>query len=139
MTEKDRQPKDYSTVLVRHWIDKAQDDLDSAQVNFQSGRLSNAVRDIYFACFHVVSALFMKEGKTFKKHSQVRASFHRDLIKPGKIDASWGSFYEWIFDHRQQADYEPVVRLEFDEVSTILDQANTFVSEMQKLMESEGR
>jgi uncharacterized protein (UPF0332 family) len=93
MTEKDRQHKDYSTVLVRHWIDKAQDDLDSAQMNFQSGRLSNAVRDIYFACFHVVSALFMKEGKTFKKHSQVRA---------------------------------------------ILDQANTFVSEMQKLLDTKS-
>jgi uncharacterized protein (UPF0332 family) len=92
MTENDRQKKDYSAVLVNHWIDKARNDLESAQVNFQSGRLSNAVRDIYFACFHVVSALFMKEGKAFNKHSQVRAGFHRDLIKPGRIDVLWGPF-----------------------------------------------
>ena len=112
MTENVRQHKDYSMVLVRHWIDQAQNDLDSAQVNLQSGRLSNAVRDIYFACFHVVSAPFMKEGKTFKKHSQVRAGFHRDLIKPGRINVAWGPFYEWIFDHRQQADYQPIVQFE---------------------------
>jgi len=73
------------------------------------------------------------EGKTFKKHSQLRASFHRDLIKPGRIDASWGvGFYEWIFDHHQQADYQPIVHLEADEVGTILDQANAFVSEKAK-------
>ncbi len=35
MTEKDRQEQDYTTVLVSHWIDKAQNDLDSAQVNFE--------------------------------------------------------------------------------------------------------
>jgi uncharacterized protein (UPF0332 family) len=136
MTENDRQEKDYSAVLVNHWIDKARNDLESAQVNFQSGRLSNAVRDIYFACFHVVSALFMKEGKTFNKHSQVRASFHRDLIKPGRIDVLWGPFYEWVFDHRQQADYQPMVEFESDEVKAILDRAETFIGEMKKLLES---
>jgi uncharacterized protein (UPF0332 family) len=137
MTEKDQSDQDYRTVFVSHWIDKARNDLESAQGNFQSGRLANAVRDIYFACFHVVSALFMKEGKTFKRHSQVRASFHRDLIKTGSIDVSWGPFYEWVFDHRQQADYQPIVEFEPDEVRTILDKAETFVSEMKKLLESQ--
>ncbi len=37
MTENDRQEKDYSAVLVNHWIDKARNDLESAQVKFQSG------------------------------------------------------------------------------------------------------
>jgi hypothetical protein len=46
MTENDRQGEDYSAVLVSYWIDKAGNDLESAQANFRSGRLSNAVRDI---------------------------------------------------------------------------------------------
>ncbi len=79
----------------------------------------------------------MKEGKTFRKHSQVRSSFHRDLIKPGRIDVSWGPFYEWIFDHRQQADYQPIAQFESDEVRAILDQAKAFVTEMKKLLGSE--
>lgn len=89
MTGKGSRDEQYRTVLVNHWVAKARDDLGSAQVNLQSGRLSNAVRDIYFACFHVVSAFFMNEGKAFKKHSQVRASFHRELIRTGRIDVSW--------------------------------------------------
>ena len=89
MTGKGSRDEQYRTVLVNHWVAKARDDLGSAQVNLQSGRLSNAVRDIYFACFHVVSAFFMNEGKAFKKHSQVRASFRRELIRTGRIDVSW--------------------------------------------------
>ena len=135
------QDQQYSTVLVNHWVDKARKDLDSAEMNFQSGRLSNAVRDIYFACFHIVSALFMKEGKTFKRHSQVRASFHRDLVRSGRIDVSWGSFYEWVFDHRQQADYQPIVQFESEEVLAILHEAKAFLIEMIKLLghDSEDR
>jgi len=136
MTGKESRDEQYRTVLVNHWVAKARDDLGSAQVNLQSGRLSNAVRDIYFACFYVVSAFFMQEGKAFKKHSQVRASFHRDLIRTGRIDVSWGSFYEWVFDHRQQADYQPIAQFEWDEVRTILDQANAFMIDMKKLLES---
>lgn len=134
----DKNPPDshYTAILVSHWIDKAQDDLESARANFQSGRLANAVRDIYFACFHMVSSLLMREGKTFKKHSQVRAGFHRAQIKTGRIDFSWGPFYEWVFDHRQQADYQPIVQFEADEVKAILDKAEAFVDEMRKLLES---
>jgi len=137
MTDSNSPDKGYTAILVSHWIDKAQDDLQSAQANFQSGRLANAVRDIYFACFHMVSALFMKEGKTFKKHSQVRAGFHRDLIKTGRVDVSWGPFYEWVFDHRQQADYQPIVQFEADEVMAILEKAEVFVSDMKHLLENQ--
>ena len=136
MTDGDLPDKSYTAILVSRWIDRAQDDLQSARANFQSGRLANAVRDVYFACFHIVSALFMKEGKTFKKHSQIRAGFHRDLIKTGRVDVSWGPFYEWVFDHRQQADYQPIVQFETDEVKAILEKAEVFASEMKKLLES---
>jgi uncharacterized protein (UPF0332 family) len=137
MTDRDERKSGHVLILVNHWIDKARNDLGSAQANFESGRLANAVRDIYFACFHAVSALFMKNGKTFKKHSQVRASFHRELIKTGTVDISWGSFYEWVFDHRQQADYQPMVQFESDEVKEILDLAEKFVAEIKGL--AEGR
>lgn len=103
-------------------------------MNWQAGRLANAVRDIYFACFHLVSAFFMKEGKTFKRHSQVRAAFHCDLVRAGRIDASWGAFCEWVFDHRQQADYQPMVKFEVDEVKGMLDQAEVFIRELNELL-----
>jgi uncharacterized protein (UPF0332 family) len=74
--------------IIRYWIEKARDDIGSARDNFSAGRLQNAVRDSYFACFHAVAAHLLKEGKTFKKHKEVRSALHRDLIRAGKINVS---------------------------------------------------
>ena len=83
--------------IIRYWIEKAHEDIGSALDNFSAGRLQNAVRDAYFACFHAVAALLFKEGQTFKKHKEVRSALHRDLIRGGKISAFWGKHYDWLF------------------------------------------
>lgn len=127
---------DYRAVLVDQWIDQACKDLEAARINFHGGRFANTVRGIYFACFHVVSAFFMKEGKALRKHSQFRAAFRRELITPGRIDVSWGPFHEWVLDHREQADYQPFVVFDSEEVEAILDQAETFISDMKKLLQN---
>ncbi|WP_413886527.1 hypothetical protein [Candidatus Desulfatibia sp.] len=46
------------------------------------------MRDAYFACFHAFSSVLLNEGKTFKKHKEVRSMLHRDFIRyhfPGGI------------------------------------------------------
>ena len=85
-------------IIIKYWIEKAHEDIGSALDNFSAGRLQNAVRDAYFACFHAVAALLFKEGQTFKKHKEVRSALHRDLIRVGKINSSWGKHYDWLFE-----------------------------------------
>jgi uncharacterized protein (UPF0332 family) len=67
--------------IVVYWLEKAEQDLASAKENLAAGRLQNSVRDAYFACFHSFSAVLIKAGKTFRKHSEVRAILHRDYVK----------------------------------------------------------
>ena len=52
--------------IIKYWIEKAHEDIGSAFDNFSAGRLQNAVRDSYFACFHAVAALLLKKGKHLK-------------------------------------------------------------------------
>jgi len=54
--------------IVNYWVEKAEEDLASAQANFAAGRLQNAVRDAYFACFHAFSSVLFKSGRFFRKH-----------------------------------------------------------------------
>jgi uncharacterized protein (UPF0332 family) len=120
--------------IIRYWIEKARDDIGSARDNFSAGRLQNAVRDSYFACFHAVAAHLLKEGKTFKKHKEVRSALHRDLIRAGKINVSWGKHYDWLFDNRQKADYRPLFQFDREQVQEIIDQTLAFVGEMEVLL-----
>ena len=85
-------------VIVDYWIEKAEQDLASARDNYSAGRLDNAVRDAYFACFHAFSSLLLKNGKTFRNHKEVRSVLHRDFVRSRKIPVSLGKHYDWLFE-----------------------------------------
>ena len=76
--------------VIDYWIEKAEQDLSSARDNLSADRLQNAVRDAYFACFHALSSVLLKDGKSFRKHKEVRSVLHRDFIHAKRIKAEWG-------------------------------------------------
>jgi len=120
-------------IIINYWLEKARDDLASARDNLKSGRYQNAVRDAYFACFHAFSSVLLKEGKTFKKHKEVRSMLHRNFVKAKRIDSSWGKHYDWLFDNRHKADYRPLVQFDPDQVREIIEESEAFVQEMAGL------
>ena len=121
--------------IIAYWLEKAQEDFSSAHENYLAGRLSNAVRDAYFACFHAFSSVLLKSGKSFRKHKEVRSSLHRDYIQKKKIDILWGKHYDWLYDNRQKADYRPLATFEADQVREIIEQTKAFMDEMKRMAE----
>ncbi len=121
-------------IIIDYWIEKAVEDLASARDNLKSSRYQNAVRDAYFACFHAFSSVLLNEGKTFKKHKEVRSMLHRDFIRPKKIDRFWGKHYDWLFDNRYKADYRPLIQFDADQVKEIVEESEAFVKEMTGLL-----
>ena len=121
-------------VLVRYWLQKAHESLESADDEYKSGRLSFAVNRIYYACFYALTAVFRDRDKTFRKHKGLRAALHKDLIKGGVIDQHWGKFFDELFESRQRGDYMPIVIFEPAQVEEYLKQATQFVEEMKRLI-----
>jgi uncharacterized protein (UPF0332 family) len=119
--------------IVIYWLEKAQQDLASAKENLSAGRLQNSVRDAYFACFHSFSAELIKAGKTFRKHSEVRAILHRDYVKGKKLSVEWGKHYDWLFDNRQKADYRPLVDFDVEQVREIIEKSEGFLGVMKDM------
>ena len=120
--------------FVEYWLQKAMQDLESARDNLKAVRLQNAVRDAYFACFHAFSAVLLKEGRSFRRHKEVRSALHRDYIKTKKIGVEWGKHYDWLFDNRQKADYRPLVQFEPEQIEEIIKRSEDFVLEMKNLI-----
>jgi len=123
-------------IIIDYWVEKAGEDLASARDNLESGRYQNAVRDAYFACFHAFSSVLIREGKTFKKHKEVRSMLHRDFVRTGKIDRTWGKHYDWLFDNRHKADYRPLVTFDAEQVREIVEESEVFVKEMTGMLKS---
>ncbi len=121
--------------IVVYWLEKAEQDLASAKENLAAGRLQNSVRDAYFACFHSFSAVLIKAGRTFRKHSKVRSILHRDYVKGKKLAVEWGKHYDWLFDNRQKADYRPLVDFDIEQVRDIIEKSEGFLRVMKNMSE----
>jgi uncharacterized protein (UPF0332 family) len=122
--------------VIAYWTAKAEEALASARSELDSERLSFAVNRAYYACFYSASAVLLKEGRRFKKHSGVRAELHRALVKTKRLQASWGRFYNYVFENREKGDYQGLVTFEKEQVVEIVDLAQGFVAEIRKLLDA---
>lgn len=108
--------------------------LDSARSELSANRLAFAMNRAYYACFYAASAVLLMENRRFVKHSGLRAAIHRHLVKPGRIDKKWGKVFDRLFESRQEADYHEIIQLSRDDVTDAIQDAEAFVSELEKLL-----
>lgn len=134
MTDKARTDRSNKDALITYWIEKACESMEAAQSEYDSGRYTTAVRNLYYACFYALTAVLLKEGHSFKKHTGVKAALHKDLIRAGIVDPKWGKFYNKIFDSRHEGDYQPLRVFEDEEVKMFLDQGAGFIATMENLL-----
>lgn len=80
--------------MVRYWWSKALDSLASARRELEAGSYAFAMNRVYYAAFYGVSAVLLERQETFRKHSGVRAAFHRRFIKTGLLETTWGQMYD---------------------------------------------
>ena len=76
----------------------------------------------------------LKEGRSFKKHTGVKAALHKDLIKEGILEPEWGKFYNKIFDSRHEGDYQPLRVFQAEEVALYVEQCAGFIARMETLL-----
>lgn len=120
MTETGSFQSEHRSMLVNYWMEKAHESLLAGGSEYQSGRLTIAVRNLYYACFYALSALLLKQGRSFKKHTGVKAALHKDLVKEGIIEPEWGRFYNKIFDSRVRCELLGVKGLKEGQSSSFL-------------------
>lgn len=122
--------------VIKYWMEKTDEALRSARAEQHAGRLVFAINRAYYACFYAASAVLLREGEKFSKHTGVRAAVHRSLVKTGKIDTSLGRFYDLVFQSRQRGDYQELVEFSSEEAEELISQAEGFVEKMRGLLKS---
>ena len=125
MTDQEKRQK-----IIKYWFEKAQESLDAAQDEMAANRLSFAVNRIYYACFYAVSAVLLEKNLEFKKHSGVRAAFHKHLIKSGQFRNEYGRLYDELFEARQRGDYIELVTFTKQQVEEWLSRTKYFLQDI---------
>ncbi len=121
-------------LLLEQWMEKARRSLKTAERESALGNLDFAANRIYYAAFYAVTAALMHKGLKFKKHSAVRAAFHKEFIKSEILPKKYGFLYDTIMQDREAADYltfisieEEVLRQEITEVEELISLLETFI------------
>ena len=122
--------------LIKLWLEKAEQSLASAELELNAGHTNFAVNRLYYASFYAITALLLRDGKQFARHSAVKSEFSRTYIKSGKVDVKWNKFYQKLFDDRQEGDYIPTVTFEPSQVSMNIQQAREFISIIHSLIDN---
>jgi len=130
--------EEFLNKMVKYWMEKSAESLESAEDELRKGRFSFSVNRIYYSCFYIVSALLLQKGYRFKKHSGVRASFHQYFVKSGLVDEEDGKFYDRLFNSRLKGDYVEFTNFEEEEVEEWLKKAKEFTEKVRLLIEKPG-
>ncbi len=119
---------------ISAYLDRAERSLQAAR-ELATGRFYDfAASRAYYAAFYAASALLLREGMEFSKHSGVIAAIHRYFVKTGKLAKEHGKALTWLFEVRGVGDYGGIAHVSRQEVEQALEAAEKFVGTVRALL-----
>lgn len=123
--------------LIRYRQDKSRETLEDAHILFRAGRLFSALNRIYYSLFYEVMALLLTKDLSSARHTGIRALFNEHFVKTGMVTVEQGRFFSRIYDFRQKGDYADYVQFEEAKIKEWLAQAESFIDEVEQVIEKE--
>lgn len=120
--------------VVHYWWSKAEESLAAAERELEAGAPAFAMNRVYYSAFYAVSAALLNRSLSFKKHSGVRSTFHREFVKAGLIDSAWGKFYDRVFEDRQEGDYIALIEFDREYVKDNIGRCQEFLATLKPLI-----
>jgi uncharacterized protein (UPF0332 family) len=122
-------------VYIAYRLSRALGSLQEAETLASSSHWNACVNRLYYACFYAVSSLLLKKGFSSSKHSGIRSLFNEHYAKAGLIPKETARIYNYLFERRQEGDYEDMVVFTRDEVIPWIGEAKAFVHAVKALVE----
>ncbi len=115
-------------LLVERQVAKSLHFLNQADEMMQLFHFDMAINRFYYACFHIVHALFIQRGISGHTHSGVIMQFSKNFVKTNIVSMETGSLLARLFQLRQKADYNCAYDVFDEEVQTLAKPVHDFVN-----------
>ncbi len=120
--------------LVAYRLEQADESLEAARTLLDKKLIRPSVNRAYYAMFYAVLALLAREKQETSKHSGAIALFDRDFVKQGIFKKDYSRWLHDAFDLRQRSDYAADYRATRDDADKTLENAESFVNEVKKVL-----
>lgn len=125
---------DERKAVVKYRMEKAYKNLEEAKACAKLNYWNLTGNRLYYAAFHMASALLLDKGLTARTHAGVIHLIGEKFIATNILDKSYGRFFSRLYQLRQSGDYDDMYDATEEEVMPYFSKAETFLSEMEKLI-----
>lgn len=87
----------------------------------------------YYAAFYALSAIFALRGRSFSKHTEIRAALHRDLIRQGSLPAQIGRDYDYLLAARETGSYGGPAHVSADDAREAVHKAQACLAAIARI------
>jgi|LSQX01.3.fsa_nt_gb uncharacterized protein (UPF0332 family) len=127
--------EDKKKTLSNYRLDKAKEDLHTAELMLEYHKYDQSVNRSYYAMFHAVRALLAFDFFDSKRHSSIIGYFNQKYVANGKIEAEYYKMLARAFDKRMKSDYHDFYRADLEEAKEQLDEARLFIDALKAYIE----
>lgn len=100
----------YGRDLARYKLERAREELDTAQLLFDNQKLKAANNRAYYSIYYALTAVLCLEPIAFKKHKDTIAYFNKNYVHTGKFPREIGRAIAKAAKVRHASDYDEFVR-----------------------------
>ena len=123
-----------AALLVKLQTEKAERFLLEGDDMVLQQRWDMAANRYYYACYHMVHAVFITHGISTKSHDGTLTELGKNFILTGMLDRKFGRFYARMIQLRMKADYNSVAEVTEAEVLEMAPLSHDFVDSLKPLL-----
>lgn len=127
-------PEEARSDVIAWSVERAGVRLAAAERELDAGVPQLAADHAYYACFHLLTASFLQEGITLKRHSALRSALHERLIQTGRLDRRWGSVFDRLAELRTKSVYTALFALDAETGRAVVDDAGKLSAELRRML-----
>ena len=121
-------------LLIKLQTEKAHRFLQEADDMVQQKRWSLAANRYYYACYHAVQALLIKNELVAHTHDGLLTQFGLHFVKAGKVDSKLGAFLSRMEQLREKGDYNCYYSITEEEIETIIGPTKELIEKVEELL-----
>ena len=120
--------------IINYRRQKAYDSLNEVNEVAKLGFWNLAGNRLYYATYHMASALLLDKGFSARTHSGVIHLIGQNFIAKGLLDKNYGRLFTRLFELRQSGDYDDLYDATEEEILPLIDKTKGFVKAMEGLL-----
>jgi uncharacterized protein (UPF0332 family) len=120
--------------LILYRLEKAYEYIKEADCLANSKLWNGVASRLYYACFHALHAVFLKDGFSPLTHSGVRSILGQHYAKTKIIAPELSRLYNLLLNKREQVDYKLQVKFEQEEMLPLIEQTRFFVRTIESMV-----